>query len=149
MKKHLTPQKIVLAIVVAILVFAVYPHLTTSTTNATLGSEDFTLEVADSSAARERGLSGRSGLAPNTGMIFVFELLGRYSFWMKDMNFPIDIIWLRDDWCIVHIVANADPESYPTTFAPPVPARYVIEIGAGEAARVGLKNGSCIEALEL
>lgn len=149
MKHHLTPKKIALTIGIALLVFAVYPHLATSTTSITLGDEVFALEVADSSATRERGLSGRIGLAPNTGMIFVFENLGRYSFWMKDMIFPIDMIWLRDDWCIVHIVADADPESYPTIFAPPVPALYIVEIGAGEAARLGLKNGSCIDAPEL
>lgn len=146
MRQHITLKTIILAVLVLILIIAVYPHLTTRTVPVVLGEETFVLEVADTSSTRERGLSGRDGLATSTGMLFAFEHPGRYSFWMKDMHFPIDIMWLRDDWCVVHIMPNVSPDSYPDTFAPPVPATYVIEVGAGALSENGVTIGACLDA---
>lgn len=146
MKHHLNPKTIAIAVGMVILAVIVIPHLFTKRVPVVLGEETFTLEVADSSAKQQRGLSGRTGLATSTGMLFVFDAPGRYSFWMKDMLFPIDIIWLRDDWCLVHIVSDISPDTYPDTFAPPVPATYVVELAAGEATRLGLRAGACLES---
>ena len=54
------------------------------------------VEVSDTPAKRQQGLSDRPRLKPGWGMLFVFERSGRHDFWMKDMNFPIDILWLRN-----------------------------------------------------
>lgn len=92
----------------------------------------FRVSVASTEEKRRRGLSGQSRLAVNEGMLFIFDQPGRYGFWMKEMLFPIDIIWLDADFQPVHLVENATPESYPVSFYPPQPAKYALEVAAGE-----------------
>ena len=87
--------------------------------------------VADSIEERARGLSGRAGLAPDEGMLFVFPEDGKYSFWMKDMRFPIDILWLSSDGVIVRLVPSVSPDTYPQSFSSERVARYVLELPAG------------------
>ncbi len=89
------------------------------------------VEIADTPEERERGLSGKGGLAEDEGMLFVFDSDGRYAFWMKDMKFAIDILWISHDGAIVHIEKGVAPETYPHTFAPRREARYVVELPAG------------------
>jgi len=91
------------------------------------------VEIADTPEKRAQGLSGKESLGENEGMLFVFETPGVYAFWMKDMRFPIDIIWIGDDLRVAHITHNAAPESFPETFQPPAPVRYVLEVNAGFA----------------
>ncbi len=109
-----------------------------------LGNSTFILEIADTETLQERGLSYRSELASNTGMLFVFNTPNMYYFWMKDMNFPIDIIWLDENKKVVHIERALSPSTYPGSFGPQTPTQYVIEIGAGAAAQVGLKTGDVV-----
>jgi uncharacterized membrane protein (UPF0127 family) len=99
------------------------------------------VEIADTEAKQERGLSGRDSLPPNTGMLFVFKEPAAYQFWMKDMKFPIDIIWLAADQTITYIKQNATPDSYPTIFEPPYLSLYVLEVPAGFAEAHGLNIG--------
>ncbi|MCI0619921.1 DUF192 domain-containing protein [Candidatus Wolfebacteria bacterium] len=121
------------------------------TSAATVRFDDTSVvvEVADTSALRTQGLSGRASLASGTGMLFVFEREDTYGFWMKDMRFPIDIIWLRPvsgrvpeaaagtngidavPVEIVYVVHGATPESYPAIFEPLLPAQYVLEVPVG------------------
>lgn len=103
-----------------------------------IGGETINLEIADTSAKQAKGLSGRASLFPDQGMLFVFPEVGFHNFWMKDMNFPIDIIWLDANYKIVSIKGNVAPESYPETFAPSAPALYVLELPAGFAKAHGL-----------
>ncbi|MEK7610284.1 MAG: DUF192 domain-containing protein [Patescibacteria group bacterium] len=116
-----------------------------SITPLNLNGHKITVETATTPAARERGLSGRDQLAIGGGMLFVFPALEQPAFWMKDMNFPLDIIWLNDNWQIVHITPNLSPASYPNTVSPPTPIKYVLEINAGLIERFGLKVGDKIK----
>ena len=100
--------------------------------------------VADTETLREKGLSGREGLAPNEGMLFVFGEDGRYSFWMKDMQFSIDILWLTSEGKVVYIQHNLSPETYPATYRSPTPARYVLELPAGFAQSHGIHVGDTV-----
>ncbi len=109
-----------------------------------LGDELFVLEIADTFALQERGLSYRQSLAPQTGMLFVFDDPGVHYFWMKDMNFSIDIIWLDADKKVVHIEHSLSPSTYPNSFGPETPTQYVIEIPAGEAKSSGLSKGDVV-----
>lgn len=109
-----------------------------------LGKSTFTLEIANTEALQERGLSYRTSLAPNTGMIFVFNTPALYYFWMKDMNFPIDIIWLDKDKKVVHIEHSLAPHTYPKSYGPDTSTQYVIEISAGETDKIGLSLGGTI-----
>lgn len=106
-----------------------------------LGGKTFTIDIADTDATREQGLSNRPSLASNAGLLFSFPQPDRYGFWMKEMNFPIDIIWATAQGKIVHIESNVRPESYPTVFYPSQPASLVLEIGAGETQTLGVKIG--------
>ena len=109
-----------------------------------LGQLDYVLGVVDNSQTRQKGLSGRSNLLPRHGLLFVFQTLGKYGIWMKDMNFAIDIIWLNDNQRIVGLAANIQPDSYPEVFRPQTDSLYVLEINAGEAALAGLEIGDYI-----
>ena len=54
------------------------------------------VDLALTDEEKARGLSGRESLDEDEGMLFVFDVPGNYGFWMKDMNFAIDIIWLNE-----------------------------------------------------
>lgn len=102
--------------------------------------------VARSSQARERGLSGSESLAEGTGMLFVFEEEDEWGIWMKDMKYPIDIIWLNNEKEVVHIVHGAQPASYPKKkFIPKSMARYVLEVPAGAAKKHSIDIGNKAE----
>lgn len=108
---------------------------------AVVGDRVIGIEVVSTSAARERGLSGRDGLLESRGMLFEFDTPGMYCFWMKDMRFPIDMIWLDGQKRVIKIQKNVEPETYPSNFCPQVPAQYVLEVAAGIADKAGLKEG--------
>lgn len=96
-----------------------------------LGDDVVIVEVADTVPEREKGLSGREGLAPYEGILFIFEDDGYPAIWMKDMRFAIDILWIASDGVIVHIEEDVGPESYPSAFVPRKQARYVLELPDG------------------
>jgi uncharacterized membrane protein (UPF0127 family) len=97
--------------------------------------------VADTEEKRIKGLSGKAFLPSNTSMIFEFDTPDTYGIWMKDMLFPIDIIWLDKNKMIVNLISNADPESYPHVYYPPKDSLYVLETRAGLIKDKGLKLG--------
>lgn len=105
------------------------------------GTTTIRVTIASTSAERERGLSGKTFLATDEGMLFIFDHSEPYGFWMPDMNFAIDIIWIDSDWRIVDVKENATPMSYPTVFTPHAPARYVLEVDANLARTWGWKKG--------
>ena len=109
-----------------------------------LPADDIFLAIADTPAARERGLSGADMLAENSAMLFVFDMPDRYAFWMKDMKFPLDIIWLDPAFKIVDIKSNLSPETYPATFAPKENSLYVLEANAFFAEKNNLNIGDIL-----
>jgi uncharacterized membrane protein (UPF0127 family) len=106
-----------------------------------IGSAKVFVDIANTIETQELGLGGRSGIAGDEGMLFVFPRPDKYSFWMKDMLFPIDIIWLNNDLKIVYIKKNASPMSYPESYAPQENSRYVLEVSAGFAEKNNVKVG--------
>jgi uncharacterized membrane protein (UPF0127 family) len=94
------------------------------------------VEIVNSSDKYSKGLSKRENLNKNEGMLFEFYEKYLPSFWMKDMNFPIDIIWI-DDNKIVDISKNLSvpdentPASQLPLYSPSVPINYVLEVNAG------------------
>lgn len=100
-----------------------------------------TAELAITSQEEESGLSDRSGLAPNSGMLFVFDPPQVPGFWMKDMLFSLDILYIAQDGTIVTIVPNLSPATYPDAFHPTAPVQYVLEVPAGFAANNGIAVG--------
>ncbi|MEA1929557.1 MAG: DUF192 domain-containing protein [Patescibacteria group bacterium] len=102
------------------------------------------VKLAKTSQEQARGLSGRESLGEFEGMLFSFERPAEPSFWMKDMNFPIDILWLDSQLRIIEIEHNVQPDSFPQTFSPPQPIRYVLEVNAGLAENFNLQTGDGI-----
>ena len=100
-----------------------------------------TVEVVDDQASRTQGLSGVAKMPADEGMLFFFDREGYYSFWMKDMNFPIDIFWIDNSLRVVHIEKNVRPETYPARYTSSQPARFVLETNAFFAETFGITVG--------
>jgi len=99
------------------------------------------VEIASNDVDRISGLSNRKTLYNKKGMLFVFENMKNQTFWMKDMLIPIDMIFLDNNWTIVLIEQNLQPNSFPKTFGNQVSSQYVLEVNAGEANTYGLRVG--------
>ena len=102
------------------------------------------LEVVSSPADLEKGLSGRSSLATQSGMLFELPFASDACFWMKGMQVPLDIVWVNDQHKVTHIVANLSPASYPDSYCAPVATSHVVELNAGVVARAGITVGDTI-----
>ena len=113
-------------------------------TTVQVGGLEVQITVAQTPLERQRGLSGHESLAPDEGMLFVFPEDGKYAFWMKDMRFSIDIVWLSADGGIIYMAQNVSPDTYPANFAPPTPARYVLELPAGFVGRNNVSVGDIV-----
>ena len=116
------------------------------TTEVRIGSSVYALWVADTQTELTKGLSGVEGLALNGGLLMEFSTDGLHGIWMKDMNIPLDIVWLDKNKVVVYMVKNAQPENpTATVYAPKVNARYVLELPAGSIVQSGIKNGTKAE----
>ena len=110
-----------------------------------IAGQNIKVELASTPVEKTKGLSGRSELQEGEGMLFVFSAPGRYPFWMKDMNFPIDIIWLSEDMEVVYIKKDARPELYPEIYGSDIDSKYVLEVVAGFSEKYNLKVGDRVE----
>ena len=116
-----------------------------------IGGATYAVDLAVQPEERRQGLSGRESLGPDEGMLFVFEEERQLHFWMKEMRFPLDIIWI-DAGCRLVGVASDVPTPPPEAgdadiprVQSPSPARYVLEVNAGEAQRQGLRAGDAVK----
>ena len=116
-----------------------------------IGGATYFVDLAVLPEERRQGLSGRETMAGDTGMLFVFEEEQPLHFWMKEMHFPLDIIWIDAQCRMVGVSADvptpppgADNLDIPRAQSPS-PARFVLEVNAGEAARNGLTAGDAVE----
>ncbi|OGI87032.1 hypothetical protein A2995_00490 [Candidatus Nomurabacteria bacterium RIFCSPLOWO2_01_FULL_33_24] len=103
--------------------------------------------IANDTEKHIKGLSNRLLLPEDEGMFFVFEEPAEYMFWMKDMQFPLDIIWFSKDLEIIHLESNLPPETYPDYFGPKKDSMYVLEVKAGFGTKNNLKIGDKAEFL--
>ncbi len=115
----------------------------------TVGSVEIPVDIANTPQTQIQGLSDRRSLPDNEGMFFIFEKASIRSFWMKDMHFPIDMIWIGDNLEIIDITENAQPDSYhdgvnPKLFTPQFPSKYVLEVNAGFARSHSIKIGDVV-----
>ncbi|HBM45975.1 MAG: hypothetical protein UT05_C0001G0048 [Parcubacteria group bacterium GW2011_GWF2_38_76] len=97
----------------------------------TVGEKNITVELADNDCKRELGLSGRTSLGKKQGMLFVYQNDGSRGIWMKDMKFPIDILWINKDTEVVGIEWAITPETYPKIFGEAYEAAFVLELPVG------------------
>ncbi|OGL79726.1 hypothetical protein A3F28_00065 [Candidatus Uhrbacteria bacterium RIFCSPHIGHO2_12_FULL_57_11] len=112
-----------------------------------VGGKTVSALIADTPEKRSKGLGGRRSLGTDEGMLFVFDEAAQYGFWMKDMKFAIDIIWINDGK-IVDIAPNVQPPSSPddelTSYLPRLPADAVLEVAAGFVQKSGVKIGDAV-----
>lgn len=144
-------QKIFFFLILFFLLFllgAVFlPKLKTGEKIIQLGKTRITVEVADTEWKRAQGLSGRPSLPQNSGMLFVFPTKNRYSFWMKEMKFPLDFVWIEGNRVveITEDVPSPKPDESPASLTPKLSVDKVLEVNAGvvdsSEIRVGDKIG--------
>lgn len=115
-----------------------------ATTTIKLKSATLRVQIANNPTQRELGLSNRISLPSDAGMLFIFPSIGKYSFWMKDMNFPIDIIWIRSNREVIGITKNVLPDTFPQSFYPPRDIQFVLEVNAGASDRFGIATGTVL-----
>ncbi|MFA5047615.1 MAG: DUF192 domain-containing protein [Patescibacteria group bacterium] len=108
----------------------------------TLGGHQLRVEIAASDRARTKGLSGRESLTENQGMLFIFPTYARQAFWMKQMNFPLDLIWLRDGQ-VIGFKQDLPPEGNQPAhmYQPDENVNWVLEMPAGFVAKNQIKIG--------
>lgn len=137
--------------------FGFLPSFGTSA-SAEINGKKYNLLVAKSEKDRQKGLSGRKSLDKNQGMIFIFDAPGRYTFWMKDMNFPLDIIYINNNK-VVDLFHNLPPVKESNVscviqtssikkvpcYTPKNSANYVLELNAGESEKNKIQEGTTIK----
>jgi len=133
-------KKILLILIIVVVSFFIFYHNT--------GSEFITIEIngikikAEVPENYSQGLSGRKFLPEQEGMIFIFEEPDYYSFWMKDMNFPLDFIWIKDNK-IMEVTEKVRPIDYqpPKTLKPNKKSNIVLEVNSGFIEKNNIEVG--------
>jgi uncharacterized membrane protein (UPF0127 family) len=106
------------------------------------------LAIASTDELRIKGLSGSEKLNENEGMLFLFDKPSKQGFWMNEMKYPIDIIWLNANKSVVHVEKSLDPRKIflaCPVYSPQSDSLYVLELSAGFADRHSIKNGTNID----
>jgi uncharacterized membrane protein (UPF0127 family) len=122
------------------------PTASAETVTVTFPGGELDVELADTPDERALGLGGRDALAVDAGMLFDLGSTRVPSFSMRGMRFPLDMIWIAEDGEIVAVTADVPhepgaPDSELRRYSPPEAVRYVLEVNAGTAARLGLAPG--------
>ncbi len=122
--------------------------LKNSSTTVKINNHTFKVELAQTPKEQQAGLSGREKLAEDEGMLFIFDKPDYYNFWMKNMKFPIDIIFLKDDK-VISVGENAKPpatgDTNPPIIKPAGPVNKVLEINSGLSKKYDIKKGDSVE----
>lgn len=103
-------------------------------------------EVADSRDKRMQGLMFRESLPKNSGMLFIFDKEEDQGFWMKNMNFALDVIWINADKEVVKISKNVPPcKDECESISPGKKVKYVLEVNSGFAESSNIRAGETVE----
>ena len=110
-----------------------------------VGGQRYEVEIADSDASRAQGLMFRDSMPANHGMLFIHDYEEPQAYWMKNTRIPLDILYFDTGRKLVSQQRDVPPCSagdacpiYPSN----APARYVLELNAGQAAKLKLQDGS-------
>lgn len=162
--KQIKKRYIFLIIIVILLVFFIFTKsssynfessdkteiiestLESKTPEVLINNTIIAVDLARTNAQVQRGLSGRPSLDPQSGMLFIFSKPSIYSFWMPDMNFPLDLIWISNDIIvdISHNVTNVFDRAHPVYYKPKEPAQYVLEVNANFSINHNIKIGDTV-----
>ncbi len=114
-------------------------------TDSVLGQ--LNIEIADNEYETETGLMYRQGMDNDQGMLFVFPNTAMHSFYMKNTEFPLDIIFIKSDLKVASVQGNAQPLNE-TSLSSKVPVQYVLEVNAGLVEKWGLQVGDSISYIK-
>lgn len=114
--------------------------------NIRINNCEFKVELANTPEKMKKGLGGRNSICQSCGMLFDFSQKGNHSFWMKRMEFPLDILWIADN-SVVYVVQEV-PADDPDVISPRANADKVLEINAGIAEKCGIKEGDNVMFLK-
>jgi uncharacterized protein len=148
LRRHGIVAVAVVAVVLTIPVYALFASRGDASVPAAsyrlrMHNATYNLTAAVTEAEQTKGLGQRQSLAAKEGMLFWYADEGQRCFWMKDMHFAIDMLWVGHDKKVVKIVPKATPDSYPQTWC--ADAQYVIELSAGVAAKEGVRLGTQLD----
>jgi uncharacterized membrane protein (UPF0127 family) len=159
MKQIVIPLILVAAFIIAVGLFTtksskfnLLPSPAPKGDQVQIGDKSITVEIADSFEERGKGLSGRTTLKEDAGMLFIFEKKDVFpSFWMKDTLIALDLIWINDAK-VVKIHKNVQPEpgktdAELTLYRPETPIDYVIEVSGGFSDKFGVKVGDSVSGI--
>ena len=110
-----------------------------------IAGENIGVELALTQEERIQGLSGVESLCENVGMLFVFEENEKHYFWMKGMNFPLDMIWIGENMEVIYIKKDAQIDDFLETYGPEENSKYVLEVNAGFSDKYSFKVGDRVE----
>jgi uncharacterized membrane protein (UPF0127 family) len=148
MAKNIIIFLIVLIVIIAFSFFRKNTNPSLEATKIVLKNHEYQIEIARTSSQKAAGLSNRETLCSNCGMIFLFSKDGNLPFWMKDTLIPLDMIWINSNGQITDIITATDIKSL-KILQNTKPAKYVLEINANEAQKIGLKTGDIISLPKL
>lgn len=135
----------ILVILAGILIWRLFFYLPPSNSiKIKIANTNYNIELAKTTAQKIKGLSGRTELCKNCGMLFIFGFEGNLPFWMKDTLVPLDLIWLDKNGKVVDIKTITETNST-KTYQNQSPAQYVIELNANDCQKIGLKIGDVIK----
>jgi uncharacterized protein len=118
------------------------------TGEVTINNQVIKVELAQTVSQQSKGLGGRDYLAADSGMLFVFPNMTTRYFWMKDMRFPIDIIWITDDKIVgieAKVPAPIDKQNNLVIYSSPGEVNYVLEVNAGFCEQNNIQIGNKID----
>lgn len=151
----MTLNKIIIGFIIVLLIFSVIVLLQINQSalpksKVLIDNHTFSVEIATTSAQQQLGLSGRASLPKNQGMLFIFTTADRYPFWMKDMQFPLDMIYINNDKIVdvfqnVPIPKSTDTDTTLPRIIPNSPANQVLEINQGLVKQYGFKIGDAVK----
>lgn len=142
--------KIFAAIVVLVSLLGLYYVLRPLQAKVRIKDAVFAVDVAVTEAQKQKGLGGRDSLPDGHGMLFPYDHIEQYEFWMKDMRFPIDIVWIRGK-TVVDISQNVPPpkaNERPVIVKPSEAVDKVLEIKAGSSKEFGISIGDYVEFID-
>lgn len=135
-----------IVIIAAVIMFFVFN--TKSKNYAVINGHSFDIEIAITDSQKSKGLAKYEKIPNDFGMLFLFGKAGYYSFWMKDMKFSIDIIYINDNKIVDIFKDVPNPKSefdVPKTIKPSLPSNKVLEINAGLSDKYNFKKGDSIK----
>ncbi len=130
-------------LILLILIFITVDVLTPKLPGAEINGHVFSLYLAKTPQEQETGLAKFNKIDKNQGMLFIFKKADYYSFWMKNMRFPIDIIFIKDNKVVaVFQKVPVSPNENPPVYTTKAKADKVLEINSGLTSEYKIKIGS-------